>query len=107
MRLSEYQEKSKRTLNSELPKAGQLHNMIYGIVGETGEVVDEIKKHCYQGHELNVKHIREELGDVMFYIVNLCNVLDMELEEIISENYDKLLKRYPNGFEIKRSVNRE
>lgn len=43
----------------------------------------------------------------MFYIVNLCNLLGLELEDLIGGNYNKLLKRYPEGFNIERSVNRE
>ncbi len=107
MNLTEYQAKSKRTLNTDLTKEQSLSNMIFGIVGETGEVVDILKKHLYQGHELDWFHIREEIGDVMFYIVNLCNLLNTDLEQIIEENYSKLLKRYPEGFSTERSVNRE
>ena len=42
----------------------------------------------------------------MFYIVNLCNLLNLDLETIIEGNYNKLLKRYPEGFSVERSVNR-
>ena len=80
MYLNDYQVKSKRTLNQELTKEQTVSNMIMGILGETGEVADVIKKHYYQGHDLDIEHIKEEIGDVMFYIVNLCNVLDLDLE---------------------------
>lgn len=106
MKLKDYQEKSKRTLNYNLTENEMLSNMIFGIVGETGEVVDILKKYLYQGHELNIEHIAEELGDIMFYIVNLCNLLNLDLETIIEGNYNKLLKRYPEGFSVERSVNR-
>ena len=107
MNLKEYQIKSMRTLNNELSHEQLISNMIMGIVGETGEVVDIVKKAFYQGHELDMKHIEEETGDVMFYIVNLCNLLNLNLEEVIEKNYNKLLKRYPEGFSEERSVNRE
>lgn len=107
MRLREYQEQSKRTLNQSLDKKDQLTNMIIGVMGESGEVADIIKKSLYQGHDLDREKISEEIGDVMFYIVNLCNILELDLETIISNNYFKLLNRYPNGFEVARSVNRQ
>lgn len=107
MEIKEYQEKSKRTLNNDLSHEQLLSNMIFGIVGETGEVVDLLKKHLYQGHELDWFNIREEIGDVMFYIVNLCSLLGTNLDQVLQENYDKLLKRYPEGFEVERSINRE
>ena len=106
MRLREYQEQSKRTLNRDLDKKDQLTNMIIGIMGESGEVADIIKKSLYQGHKLDRENISEEIGDMMFYIVNLCNLLDLDLETLIANNYYKLLERYPNGFEVSRSVNR-
>lgn len=107
MNLKEYQEKSKRTLNLSLTERDQLANMIMGVQGESGEVADIIKKHLYQGHELDILHIREEIGDTMFYIVNLCNILYIELEDLLYENNNKLLKRFPEGFSKERSVNRE
>ncbi|OLS02409.1 nucleoside triphosphate pyrophosphohydrolase family protein [Tissierella creatinophila] len=107
MNLKEYQEKSKRTLNNNLTKYEQVDNMVYGILGESGEVVDILKKSRFQGHVLDKDKLKEEIGDVMFYIANLCNLLDLDLEEIIQQNYNKLLKRYPEGFSTERSVNRE
>ena len=65
------------------------------------------KKHYYQGHDLDIEHIKEELGDVMFYIVNLCNVLDLDLEALLYQNHAKLVKRYPNGFNEKDSIERD
>ena len=107
MHLREYQRKSIRTLNMSLTDRELLSNMIMGIAGEGGEVADIIKKHLYQGHRLDYEALKEEIGDVMFYIANLCNVLDLDLEIIIGENYDKLSKRYPGGFSEERSINRE
>ena len=107
MKIEEYQEKSMRTMNWKLTSEQLLSNMILGISGETGEIADIMKKYLYQGHQLDRDSVKEELGDVMFYIANLCNVLQMDLKEIIEGNYYKLLERYPNGFEVERSVNRE
>ncbi len=106
MGLGKYQEKSQRTLNYKLSKRELLANMAFGIMGEAGEVIDELKKHLYQGHALDLEHVAEEIGDTMFYIVNLCNLLGLNLETIIEGNYNKLLKRYPDGFDSERSINR-
>lgn len=107
MSLKEYQERSMRTINKELTKEQLISNMAMGIAGETGEVIDLIKKHLYQGHNLDKLKLKEEIGDVMFYIVNLCNIISADLEGIIDDNYNKLMKRYPDGFSEERSVNRE
>ena len=106
MKLRDYQESSQRTLNNNLLKNEQIANMLLGINGEVGEVTDLFKKHFYQGHELEIGKVAEEIGDVMFYIVNLCNLLNLDLEVVIENNYYKLLRRYPEGFEKERSINR-
>lgn len=106
MNITEYQEKSKRTLNTNLTNNELLSNMAMGISGETGEVIDHLKKYLYQGHDLQIDLIGEEIGDVMFYIANLCNLLEIDLKDVIEGNYNKLLKRYPDGFSKEKSINR-
>ena len=106
MEVKEFQQNSLRTLNRELTKEQLLSNMVMGIAGESGEVADVIKKHLYQGHELDVAHLKEELGDVMFYIVNLATVLELDICEVLEDNINKLRKRYPQGFDSDRSINR-
>ena len=106
MEIKEYQEKSVRTLNNKLNQEQLIGNMALGMICEAGEVGDELKKHLYQGHKLNKERIKEELGDTMFYMVNLCNVLELDMNDILEMNYNKLAKRYPDGFEVERSINR-
>lgn len=107
MNIEEYQEKAWRTVNKELEIGELLANMIVGIFGESGEVADIVKKHLYQGHGLDIDHVEEELGDVMWYIANLCNLLGIKIENVLEGNYKKLVDRFPDGFSEERSVNRE
>lgn len=106
MDLKTFQEKSTRTLNRRCTMEQQITNCCLGIVGEGGEVIDQVKKHLYQGHPLIINNIKRELGDVMFYIVNLANLLDIDMEEVLQMNMDKLEKRYPKGFSVLDSINR-
>lgn len=106
MKLREYQAKSLRTLNMDLTREQIISNMIFGINGEVGEVTDILKKHFFHGHDLDEKHLAEEIGDVMFYIANLANMYEFDLEEIIENNIRKLEKRYPQGFDKEKSINR-
>lgn len=101
-----YQEKAARTLNNDLTDEEVLGNMALGIVCEGGEVGDMIKKHLYQGHDLNVNDIKDELGDVMWYVANLCTACDLKLEDVLQHNVDKLTKRFPDGFSEEDSINR-
>lgn len=106
MDIKEYQERSKRTLNKELSIQEVLGNMGLGLTGEAGEVADIIKKHLYQGHDLNIEDIKDELGDVMWYIANLCTACGLDLEDVLEHNVEKLTKRFPDGFKEEDSINR-
>lgn len=107
MTINEYQELALRTINSEKTKAEQLVNGVMGLCGESGECCDIVKKHMFQGHELNREKLLAELGDVAWYLALAAYALDTQLEEVLAGNIDKLRKRYPQGFSAEKSVNRE
>ena len=107
MDIGEFQRRSLRTLNNELTREEQISNMIMGLCGENGEIADQIKKNFYQGHELDRNHLKEELGDLMFYVVNLATLYDLSMENILDYNIEKLKKRYKNGFTPEESINRQ
>ncbi|MBR2046272.1 MAG: nucleoside triphosphate pyrophosphohydrolase family protein [Agathobacter sp.] len=107
MTINEYQKLAMTTLNPELDKKDVLINGVMGLCGESGEVIDIVKKHLAQGHELDKEKIIKELGDVAWYMAEIATVLDVELEEVFVQNIEKLKKRYPEGFSVEKSVNRE
>lgn len=43
----------------------------------------------------------------MFYLVNLATLYNIDMSEVLPMNVDKLLKRYPQGFDKEKSINRE
>ena len=107
MTINEYQKLAMTTLNPALDKKDILINGVMGLCGESGEVIDIVKKHLAQGHELDREKIIKELGDVAWYMAEIATVLDVELEEVFALNIEKLKKRYPEGFSVEKSVNRE
>ncbi|MDK2790620.1 MAG: hypothetical protein PWP15_1127 [Methanothermococcus sp.] len=66
MNLRNYEKLSRRTLNEN---GNDIQNFKLGMIGELGEIADVIKKHKYQGHELNKEKLKEEIGDFMWYYV--------------------------------------
>ena len=78
-----------------------------GLCGESGECIDIVKRHLAQGHELNREELIKELGDVAWYLAETAFALDVELEEVLMRNIEKLKKRYPEGFSTEKSINRE
>ena len=66
---TEYQKAALRTANTENQTQNSLLiNGVLGLCGESGEVADLVKKARFQGHNLDVDHLSEELGDVAWYL---------------------------------------
>lgn len=69
-----------------------------GLAGESGEVADEIKKIIRNDNGIitseRKKKLCLEMGDVMWYWLRLTKELDLDIEEIMSENLKKLSQRY-------------
>lgn len=107
MNINEYQKLAMTTLNKDLNKKDILINGVMGLCGESGEAIDIVKKHLAQGHELDREHLIKELGDIAWYLAETATALDVPLEEVLSGNIEKLRKRYPEGFDRERSIQRE
>lgn len=69
-----------------------------GIGGEGGEVEDILKKHVFHGKPLDVNHLFEEIGDVLWYLDRMLWLMGRTLEEVMEANVAKLRSRYPEGF---------
>lgn len=78
-----------------------------GLNGEAGEVAEIIKKNECHGKPINREHLREELGDVLWYLTVLAEVNGLTLAEIAVENIHKLKARYPQGFVKRGNQNAE
>lgn len=107
MKINEYQELALKTLNKDLDERNILLSGVMGLCGESGEAIDIVKKHIAQGHDLDKDHLINELGDVAWYIAITSYALGVSLEEVLTRNIDKLKKRYPEGFEANKSINRK
>jgi len=96
MNFKEYQKKSKKT--AIYPNIG--NNFIYptlGLVGEAGEVAEKIKKvlrdNKGQLSQEKRKELNKELGDVLWYLAQLCSELDLSFDKVAQTNLNKLLSR--------------
>lgn len=82
-----------------------------GLGSEGGEFQEIVKKVVFQGKPLNEDtkyHLFRELGDIAWYWVNACRALGLDPNEVIKENVNKLINRYPAGkFDVHYSENRQ
>lgn len=107
MDVNEYQRQAMHLLRPDLTKHDALVNAVMGLCGESGETVDLVKKHLFQGHPLDRDKLIKELGDVAWYLAEAATALDVPLTAILQGNLEKLHRRYPDGFTVERSLHRE
>ena len=95
-------------------KGANIERLLTGAVGinaEGGEVMEIVKKLLFQGKPWNdetIYHLKRELGDVMWYVMQCLIALETDMDEIVEMNIEKLKKRYPGGeFDAYYSENRE
>jgi len=106
MRMDEHQQLALRTAGHREDRQQVLTYTALGLTGESGEVAEMIKKAFYHGHALEEEALSKELGDVLWYLAVMASGLGLSLDQIASENIDKLRARYPEGFSEERSRNR-
>ena len=106
MTINEYHTLARTTLNPELSNRDVLINSVMGLCGESGEAIDIVKKHLFQGHDLDKEKLAKELGDIAWYLAEAATALNMDLDDIFAANIEKLKKRYPEGFDSERSIHR-
>jgi NTP pyrophosphatase (non-canonical NTP hydrolase) len=82
-----------------------------GMASEGGEFAEIVKKCIFQGKPLDdatIFHAKLELGDIAWYWVNSCRALNLDPNEVLAENVNKLKARYPGGeFDVHYSENRK
>ena len=79
---------------------------VMGAAGESGEALELVKKHIFQGHSLDRQHVAKELGDATWYIALASDALGFTLEDILQMNIEKISGRYPDGYDDDRSIYR-
>lgn len=99
---------------NELNQNTQIERLLtasVGISAEAGEFMEIMKKMIFQGkpwNEENEFHIKRELSDIIFYLQTACLALNIDIEDVIAMNIEKLEARYPGGkFDVHYSENRK
>ena len=103
----QYTELVYRTLS--LKDDDNIGHSIIGLSTEAGELLDAYKKHKFYGRELDVQNLKEEIGDLFWYLAVLCNEIGYSFDKAKIDNICKLEKRYPEGFKdvVSRNVDKE
>lgn len=92
---------------NEVKDFGGVLNGCLGLAGESGEVLDMVKKWVFHEKDLDKDHLKKEIGDVMWYVAMICYAMGFDLDDVMQTNIDKLKARYPGGFDTYRANHRE
>lgn len=96
---NDYQKLAMRTCKKYGRIEDAIVNVGLGLAGESGEVAEILKKNLVGAKPIDKEHLKEELGDILWYIAEACYVFDIDMLSIAQGNIEKLKKRFPNGFD--------
>lgn len=111
MRFDEYQEKARstdlgvksmgRVMAEETLNIPEFIDKVLGLVGESGELADKVKKIIRDKHgdfdpEDRIALLKE-LGDVLWYVAEISSYLDMPMNDLAKMNLEKLANRRKRG----------
>lgn len=106
MRFEEYQSAAARTIRKDMLDWEIESHALHGMVAEIGELHGIYQK-VYQMHPAQDEHLQKELGDLLWFIAEYCTARGWDMGEIARMNIDKLLARYPDGFDADKSLHRK
>lgn len=97
MELSNYQLEAKKTIQ-EYIKNKEANRLVpfLGLIGEAGSVITELKKNLRDGKAYTnyENKLKEELGDVLWYISTIATENNLSLEDIAAHNLVKIKDRF-------------
>ena len=94
MRLDDYQQQAAST--AIYPKEKGLEYTALGLTGEAGEIANKVKK-VLRGDCVDFFALRDELGDVLWYVAAMATELGYSLDTIAKRNLEKLESRKERG----------
>lgn len=106
MTFDDYQTLARRTQNPALSRDLKELHALHGLAAEIGEI-HSIYQKVYQGHQFDQEALKEEIGDALWNIAELCDVNHWRMGDVAMMNIGKLRSRYPEGFDEERSIHRD
>ncbi len=115
MKNEEYQAAAVRTESNDFnaiherltPQKIRLLHGALGVVTESAEFADAIKKHLFYGKPLDEINLSEEVGDLFWYCAIIADALGDDFHSIMRRNIAKLRARYPNKFTEAEALDRD
>ena len=107
--MKDYIQKASRT-NSNIYNIQDNEQLLHagiGLATEAVEFLDALKKSIFYGKKLDKVNLKEELGDMLWYMALAMKELDTDFNTEMKRNIEKLSARYPKKFSLEKSENRD
>lgn len=95
MDASDYQTEAVKT--AIYPDQYEITYPLLGLIGEVGEFANKYKKVFRDGKAFPSEDMRDELGDVLWYVANLCEDAGLDMGDVMLRNIEKLRDRQERG----------
>lgn len=90
------------------PKTLRLLHGAMGLATESGEFLDEVKKHLFYSKPLDVVNLKEEMGDLFWYLAIIADMMgEANFTNLLQTNIEKLRARYPEKFTEEKALTRD
>jgi NTP pyrophosphatase (non-canonical NTP hydrolase) len=86
--------------------ARELHALM-GLATEVGELTDAYKRWVIYGKDIDYTNVREEVGDLLWYLALLLDDMGCTFEECMEANIAKLRARFPERFTEGQALERD
>jgi NTP pyrophosphatase (non-canonical NTP hydrolase) len=104
MNLKEYMIEARKTRASLESEVKDAIHMLMGLQTELGELTDNFKRTYAYNADFDYVNLKEELGDMHWYWTGLCDIFELDQEDVLDANINKLRVRYPNKFNETNAV---
>lgn len=106
IKLENYTKWTGKTCAKLYSQKDDINHMLFGMITEVGELIDIFKKDLAYNKKIDWVNVEEELGDLMFYVASFCRITNLDLDDIILTNVNKLEERYKENFTEQEAKNR-
>lgn len=107
MNPNEFVKLAARTRSPLPTEKDNIYHMLFGIMDELGELTKIYKANLAYNKEIDRANVKEEIGDLLWFIANLCDVLEINMEEVMTMCIEKLKVRYPQKYTDRHAVQRD
>lgn len=80
-----------------------MHGLI-GVTGEVGELASAVEKYVWYNQHFDRNNVVKELGDVLWYVAEMCDAVDIDMEQVMETVINKLRTRYPDKYSDERAL---